>query len=418
MDRIILHSDCNSFYASVELLHHPELRDKPVSVGGDVEDRHGIILSSNPLAKSCGVKTGEAIWQATQKCRGLVVVPPNYELYSRFSGMTRQIYLEYTDLVEPFGLDEAWLDVTHTGGISSGVALADELRERMKLELGITVSIGVSYNKIFAKLGSDYKKPDATTEISRENYRQIAFPLPVGDLLYVGRATERKLRELGVYTIGDLADFPKELLKSRFGKWGEVLHSFANGTDCSVVDSYGGQPMVKSVGNSTTAPRDLENPEDVKIISLVLADSVSRRLREQGLRGRVVSISVRSSRLFWYSRQKKLDHFTNLSSEIFRAAIRLFEESYRWEDTIRSLGISVSDLSCEREARQLSVFEDSAGVDRREKLEETMDGIKNRFGTYAVQPAVLLKDKYLAGFDPKQCHNIHPVGYFKEAVKL
>lgn len=416
MDRTVLHSDCNSFYASVELLHRPELRGKPVSVGGDVEERHGIILSSNPLARRFGVKTGEAIWQAKQKCPQLTVIPPDYALYTRFSGLTRQIYLEYTDRVEPFGLDEAWLDVSGDVPPERGLAFANALRERIKTELGITVSVGVSFNKIFAKLGSDYKKPDAVTEITREGFRELVFPLPVGDLLYVGRATERKLRAMGIYTIGALAAFPRELLRERFGKWGEVLHSFSNGLDTSPVARFADCQPVKSVGNSTTAPRDLENDEDVKMIALVLADSVSRRLREQGLSGRVVTVSVRSSGLMWFSRQRKLPRFTDLSDEIVRAALALFAENYTWSEPIRSLGISVSDLVPSGRPRQLDIFGDDRLL-RRERLETTMDGLKNRFGTYAVHPAVLLKDKYLTGFDPKQCHNIHPVGYFKEAIR-
>ena len=417
MERVILHSDCNSFYASVEVLQRPELRGKAVSVGGDAENRHGIVLSSTPQARRCGVKTGEAIWQARQKCPGLVVVPPDYGLYTRFSQLTREIYLEYTERVEPFGLDEAWLDVT--GSVEPGQArrFADDLRERIKLELGITVSIGVSYNKIFAKLGSDYKKPDAVTEITRENFRDIVFPLPVGDLLYVGRATREKLRHMGVYTIGQLAQFPYELLCARFGKWGQVLHCFANGLDASPVARYGDAAQVKSVGNSTTTPRDLYTDEDVRIVTMVLADSVSRRLREQQLRGQVVALSVRSSGLIWFSRQRKLDHYTNLSSEITEVCMQLFVENYSWREPIRSLGVCVSDLVQGQLPTQLSLFDDDRRRDRRERLETAMDGLKSRFGTYSVQPAVLLKDKRLAGFDPKESHTIHPVGYFGSGPK-
>jgi len=396
----------------VELLHRPQLRGRPVCVGGDVEERHGIILSGTPEARRCGVKTGEAIWQAKQKCPDLVVIPPDYDLYHRFSRMTREIYLEYTEQVEPFGLDEAWLDVTASIPAGSGREFANRLRERIKRELGITVSVGVSFNKIFAKLGSDYKKPDAVTEITRSSFRDIVHPLPVDDLLYVGRATGRKLRGMGIYTIGALAQFPCELLCERLGRIGQVLHGFANGLDSSPVARYHDTVTVKSVGNSTTAPRDLESYEDVKIITLVLADSVSRRLREQQLAGRVVSMSLRSRELTWLSRQHKLDHYTSLASEIAAAALELFEANYNWEEPIRSLGVCVSDLVQGDRPSQTSLFDDQQRRDQRRRLEEAMDGLKSRFGTYSVQPAVLLKDKRLAGFDPKECHTIHPIGYF------
>jgi len=219
MKRVILHSDLNNFYASVECLYRPELRDKPVAVGGDPERRHGIVLAKNYLAKATGIKTGEALWQARQKCPGLTVVPPNFPLYLRFSRLARKIYADYTDQIEPFGIDEAWLDVTGSHILGNGVQIADEIRERMKFELGVTVSVGVSWNKIFAKLGSDLKKPDATTAITRENYTRVAWPLPAEDLLYVGRATQRKLYKHGIYTIGDIAGAEPQYLRSFLGKW-------------------------------------------------------------------------------------------------------------------------------------------------------------------------------------------------------
>ena len=224
--RTILHSDCNGFYASVECLYHPDVRNKPVAVGGDADKRHGIILAKNEIAKKYKISTGEAIWQAREKCPELVVIKPHFERYMRFSKMCRRIYADYTDCIEPFGLDEAWLDVT--GNSMSGEAIAHEIRKRIKNELGITVSVGVSFNKIFAKLGSDYKKPDAVTVISRENFRDVVFPLDAGDLLYVGRSTKRRLRTLGVHTIGELAAFPLPLLRANFGKWGDILYHFTS----------------------------------------------------------------------------------------------------------------------------------------------------------------------------------------------
>ena len=413
MERIILHSDCNSFYASVECLHHPEIREKPVAVGGDIEQRHGIILAKNQLAKQFHVSTGEAIWQAKQKCPELIVLPPNFPLYLRFSRLARDIYLDYSNRVEPFGLDEAWLDITSSENQKDkGERTAHEIRKRIREELGITVSIGVSYNKIFAKLGSDYRKPDAVTMITKENYRQIAWPLPVSDLLYVGPATKRKLNGFGVHTIGELAQTPVEILRSKFGKIGDILWCFSNGLDSSPVADFQNQPVVKSIGNSTTAPRDLERDEDVKIILYVLADSVARRLREQGLKGRTIHFSVRDNSLFSFTRQKTLGFYTNLTEEIAGEALSLFREHYQWKRPVRSIGISVSDLEAGTICSQTGLFCDEVKREKMERLDNAVDRLKARFGTFAIQPAVLLKDRKLSGFDPKNDHIIHPVGYF------
>ena len=413
MERIILHSDCNSFYASVECLHHPEIREKPVAVGGDIEQRHGIILAKNQLAKQFHVSTGEAIWRAKQKCPELIVLPPNFPLYLRFSRLARDIYLDYSNRVEPFGLDEAWLDITSSENQKDkGERTAHEIRKRIREELGITVSIGVSYNKIFAKLGSDYRKPDAVTMITKENYRQIAWPLPVSDLLYVGPATKRKLNGFGVHTIGELAQTPVEILRSKFGKIGDVLWCFSNGLDSSPVADFQNQPVVKSIGNSTTAPRDLERDEDVKMILYVLADSVARRLREQGLKGRTIHISVRDNSLFSFTRQKSLLSYTNLTGEIAGETLSLFREHYQWKRPVRSIGISVSDLEAGTICSQTGLFCDEVKREKMERLDNAVDRLKARFGTFAIQPAVLLKDRKLSGFDPKNDHIIHPVGYF------
>lgn len=294
MDRIILHSDCNCFYASVEMLHHPELAGKPLAVGGDPEARHGIVLTANYIAKRMGVKTGMALWQARQACPDLVFVPPRMDLYLRFSRMAREIYLEYTDQVENFGCDEAWLAVERSRSIKGdGMTIAREISDRIKQELGITVSIGVSWNKIFAKLGSDYKKPDAITEISRENYKEIVWPLPASDLLYVGRSTERKLSRVGIHTIGELACAEPAHLQSFLGKMSLVLSAFANGLDDSPVSEDGYHAPVKSIGNSTTTPRDLTTDTDVKIILMALSESVAARLRKNGFCAGVVEISIR-----------------------------------------------------------------------------------------------------------------------------
>jgi len=412
MERVILHSDCNSFYASVECLHHPEIRNKPVAVGGDVEQRHGIILAKNDIAKRYNIKTGEALWQAKQKCPELVIVPPDYHKYERFSKMARNIYLDYSDQVEPFGLDECWIDVTGSAIKGDGMTIAKEISARIKYELGITVSIGVSYNKIFAKLGSDYKKPDAITEMSKDNFKEIAWPLPVGDLLYVGRATERKLHSYCIRTIGELANTSEKLLHSTFGKWGDVLYSFSNGLDITPVAQIGSVSPIKSIGNSQTTPRDLLNDEDVKIILYVLADSVARRLREQGFKARTVCISVRDNELSSFTRQFTLKQYTNITAEIAQEGMNLFLRNYRWYKPIRSIGISVTDLIGDTVVTQMDLFTDEISREKKEHLDSAVDWLKKRFGSYCVQPAVLLSDRQLSGFDPKRDHTIHPVGYF------
>ncbi len=274
MDRIILHSDMNNCYASIELLHHPELRGKPLAVGGDPEARHGIVLAKDQLAKKAGVRTGMALWQARQVCPEIQFIEPHMDLYLRFSRLAHEIYADYTDLQEPFGVDESWIDVTDSCSLKGdGMKVAQEISSRIKFELGITVSIGVSWNKIFAKLGSDYKKPDAITQISRENYQQIVWPLPVEDLLYVGRATKRKLNLYGIHTIGDLAATDPKYLHSWLGKMGYVLSVFAKGDDQTPVSKEGTSAPIKSIGNSTTTPRDLVNNEDVAVIVYLLGYS-------------------------------------------------------------------------------------------------------------------------------------------------
>lgn len=262
MERVILHCDMNNFYASVECLHNPSIRGKPVAVCGDAELRHGIVLAKNYIAKSYGIKTGDVIWEARQKCKDLVVISANFPLYLRFSQLARKIYERYTDQIESFGIDECWLDVTGSSCFGTGEQIANEIREAIKFELGCTTSIGVSWNKIFAKLGSDMKKPDATTVISKDNYKDTIFKLPAEDLLYVGRTTNAKLKKLNINTIGDVAQADIEFLKMRLGKWGEYLWIFANGYDQSNVSLNGAESVIKSVGNSTTTIRDLENRMD------------------------------------------------------------------------------------------------------------------------------------------------------------
>lgn len=412
MGRTILHVDLNNYYASVECLYRPEIRDKPVIVCGDAEARHGIVLAKNYPAKTLGVKTGEAIWQAKQRCPGVIIVQADFKKYLRFSRLARKIYAEYTNQIESFGIDEAWLDVTGTEQIfGTGQVIADTIKQRLQKELGLTGSVGVSWNKIFAKLGSDMQKPNATTIITPDNFRDSVWPLPVGELLYVGRSTRCKLQNRAIYTIGDLAKRDISDLKLLLGVWGETLWHFANGLDAAPVKQVGEESLIKSVGNSTTTPRDLVNNQDVKLIIYVLAESVAARLRKYGFKCRTVSISVRGNDLISFERQSKLSNPTFLSNDIAQKAMELFKTNYRWGNSIRSLGVRGAGLVTADSHVQLDLF-DNSNLDA-EILAGTVDNLHKRFGHYSVQRCSMLLDRQLTGFNPKEDHVIHPVSFFK-----
>ena len=406
--RTILHSDLNNFYASVECVYDPSLKNVPMAVCGDPEARHGIVLAKNMPAKRAGVRTGEAIWQARQKCPDLVVAPPNYGRYQRFSRMMKEIYADYTYQIESFGLDECWLDVT--GHRMGGREIADELRRRAKEELGLTLSVGVSFNKVFAKLGSDMKKPDATTVITPENFRDKVWPLPAEDLLFVGPATRRKLAGRNIRTIGDIARCAPQSLRAVMGKNGEMLWRFANGLDQTPVMALDESAAVKSVGNSTTTPRDIASDQDAHMVLMLLSESVAERLREQGLRGRVVNLWVRDCDLECFSTQRKLRASTALASEICGCALALFRAHWRWQRPVRSLGVSVSDLEPSDADVQLSMFPD-AGRERRYELESAVGDIRRRFGHFAIQRACLVGCREFGAINPRDDHTIHPVGW-------
>lgn len=417
MERVILHSDMNSFYASVECLYNPEIRDKPVAVGGNPEKRHGIILAKNEKAKKAGVKTGETLGQALGKCPNLVIVRPNYERYLRYSKLSREIYNRYSDQVEPFGLDESWIDVTNSVKLhGSGEKIANKISSEIKDELGVTVSIGISWNKIFAKYGSDYKKPDAITIITRDNYKQIVWEQDVGDLLYVGRSTKNKLRKYGIYTIGQLASTSVDFLVTVFGKMGVVLWRFANGLDDSPVKPFdehynGNERLIKSIGNSITTPRDLQNLRDVKIIIYMLTESVAMRLRETGCYCQTVAIHVRNKELHSFTRQMKLPKPSDLTNEIARAAIVLFENNYDFSSDIRSMGVRVTDLVPDSTPIQLDLFGNEELRVRQARLDDTIDGLRKRFGNLAIRRALTIDDQ-MGNLDAKKDHVIYPIGYF------
>ena len=387
MDRIILHCDLNSFYASVELLSHPDLRTVPMAVSGDPASRHGIILAKNEPAKKYGVQTAETIWQAKRKCPDLVLLPPHHQLYREYSKRVNAIYDQYTDLVEPFGIDESWLDVTHSLHLFGGDAraLADRLRARIKEELGLTLSVGVSFNKVFAKLGSDYKKPDATTVIGRENWREIVWPLPVGALLYVGGAARKLLGQHGVETIGQLAACKPESLEALLGKMGLQLHDYANGLDRAPVRSrYDAEP-VKSVGNGTTFPQNLTTRAQVQAGVAVLADSVATRLRRYGFYAGGLQVTVRDPQFRDRSRQCQLPAPTHLIRELTDTAMALTEQLWRPPAPIRALTVTAIHLVPSEDAyEQTDLFTAAPKKEKLEKLEGAVDQIRKKYGGGAI----------------------------------
>ena len=388
-DRIIFHCDLNCFFASVELLEKPALQNVPVAVCGDPASRHGIILAKNEPAKQMGVQTAETVWQAKQKCPHLILLPPHHSLYADYSRRVNAIYGQYTDLVEPFGIDESWLDVTGSLHLFGGDArqLADGIRARLRQELGLTISVGVSFNKVFAKLGSDYKKPDATTVISRENWRSIVWPLPVGDLLYVGGAAQKLLGQYGVKTIGQLAACKKETLETLMGKMGTQLYEYANGLDSAPVRARLDAEPVKSVGNGTTFPQNLTTRIQVRSGIAVLADSVSTRLRREGLYAGGIQVTVRDPAFHDRSRQKQLPAPTHLIRDLTNAAMALTEELWTPPAPIRALTVTAIHLSSDGEAyEQANLFDPTAGQRnaRQEKLESAMDAIRKKYGGDAI----------------------------------
>ena len=407
--RQILHVDLNNCYASIECLHNPTLWGKAMSVGGDIEARHGIILSSTYEAKTYGIKVGETLGDAQAKCPNLIILPPNYTLYLRYSRLVRDIMGQYSDQVEPFGLDESWVDIT---GERHAKLCADHLREQVKRELGLTVSVGVSWNKIFAKLGSDYRKPDFTTEFTQDNYKQLVWPLPVSDLLGVGRATTRKLLLRSVKTIGDLANADLYLVKSWLGKWGEYLHVFANGLDMSPVARKNDEEVIKSIGNSITAPRDLLNEEDVRLVFFNLAESVASRLRDNGFKGKVVQISLRDNQLISFERQLTLKRPTDLSNVLVDAAMELLKRHYNWRTPLRSIGIKAAQLCPAEQPQQFTLFDDPIKEQKQRDLEFAIDAIRSKYGHYSIQRALCHEDELLGHMNIKGDNVIHPVGYF------
>lgn len=394
MDRTILHCDMNGFFASVELLDLPELRDQPMAVCGNPKNRHGIIVAKNEIAKAAGVKTAETIWQARKKCPGLKVVPPHHEKYNFYCKLINDIYYRYTDLVEPFSIDESWLDVTASRQLlGTGSEIADQIRSTIKNELDLTLSVGVSFNKIFAKMGSEYKKPDATTVITQDNYREILWPLPVEELFFVGRVMTEKFNRLRIQTIGDLACYDKNTIISQFGKHGAMVHDYANGLDKEEVSLATERRKIKSVGNGITFKRDLVSDEDVLTAIVALSDTVASRLRQYRMKASGVKVEIKDPAFQTLHRQKQLDTPTNLAIEIKKAALELTANARMQKQPIRLLTITAINLSDEGEDEQISLFHslDSKLKDA-EKLERTLDKIRSKYGIGAVNYGQVLQN--------------------------
>lgn len=388
-ERWILHCDCNSFYASVELLAHPELLNTPVAVCGDPEGRHGIVLAKNEAAKKYHIQTAETIWSARSKCPNLVLLPPHREKYSHYCRVINDIYEKYSDRVEAFSIDESWLDITHTWHLFAAdpIALANQIRREVQAVTGLTISVGVSFNKVFAKLGSDYKKPDATTVISRENWRDIVWPLPVGDLLFVGRAAQRTLGQYGVETIGQLAACKPEMLEQLMGKMGVQLYRYANGLDDAPVRPQHQREPVKSVGNSTTFPENLTRWEEIRSGLQLLSDSVAGRLRKEGLYCGGVAVAVKDAQFRTVSRQMRLGAPTHLMRDIFEAAQELTRRIWKAPTPVRLLSVTALYITDSADSyQQLDLLAGDAPLrdQRQEQLESAMDAIRGKYGRDAI----------------------------------
>lgn len=408
--RTILHSDLNNFYASVECKRNPLWKDHPLCVCGDPRDRHSVVLAKNYIAKNMGVKTGMVLWQARQICPNIICVIANFDEYLAFSRQVRAIYEQYTDQIEPFGIDEAWLDVTASKTLfGNGETIANEIRERIKKEIGITASVGVSYNKIFAKLGSDMKKPDATTVITAENYKQTIWHLPVSALLYVGKATNAKMRGLGIQTIGDLANSDPNYLCSKLGVWGKTLWEFANGLDTSPVKKVGQASVIKSVGNSMTAPRDITTLEQAQVAITILAESVTSRMRKYNVgKAHVVAVWMRDNTLGSFVRQQKFATPTINSFDIIQRSMEILKKYYDFTLPLRSIGISVSDFDPDQ---QISLWNNEDDI--KDKLDVTVENIRKKHGYSSISRANILFESQLIGLDIANSHTIHPMSYFK-----
>lgn len=391
-DRIILHCDANSFYASCEVATRPELLGKPVAVAGNVEKRTGIILTKNHIAKKYGVVTGEAIWQAKQKCPDLVCLLPNFKLYEEFSKRLRKIYEDYTDRVEPFGIDECWLDITTSAKFfGTGEEVANIIRERVKKELGITVSVGVSFCKIFAKLGSDYKKPDAVTVISKENFKDIVYPLPIDSIIGIGRRLTEKYHRINVFKLGEIIKIPDNIIKAKFGKLGLELKQKLLGNDNEDVSLCNYYRLEKSIGNGTTTIKDIKTKDETHSVINALCEEISQRLRHKNFCAKGISVTIKTSDFKYLSKSCALSFATNSAGDLFKGAINLLETFWTYSLPVRAIRICSFNLE-NASIHQLNMFEN---VYKKESLNKAIDKIRDKYGYFAIVPASMCKNRLL-----------------------
>jgi len=393
----ILHCDLNNFFASCECILKPELQNFPVAVCGDPEKRHGIVLAKNNLAKSFGIKTAETIFSAKKKCPNLICVPPHYDKYLDFSEQVKKIYYNYTDMIEPYGIDECWLDIT--GSIKlfgSAEKIANDIKNAVKELTGLTVSIGVSFTKVFAKLGSDLKKPDAVTVISKENYKEKIYGLPVSELFMIGKHTAKKLILLNINTIGELANAPIELLTEHFGVNGKRMKDDANGIESDKVNRIQDIRTIKSMGHGVTTVKDVKSLKDAKTVLYHLAELTATRLRKHGFKGNCVALSLRDNKMFTFTRQISLDNFFNSSLEIAKHAFELLKVNYNFETMVplRTISLSVTHLKHANDNEQLDMFAIKE-LEKNAVLENSIDKIRLKYGYNSIKRGLLIENTFI-----------------------
>lgn len=395
--RSILHCDLNGFFASVECLKRPELKNVPMAVCGDPKTRHGVILAKNELAKKYGIYTPETVYSAKKKCPHLVLVSPHHEEYRKYSKLVNQIYLKYTDRVEPFSIDESFLDITESLDLfGSAYHIAYQIKEEVKQTLGLTISVGVSFNKIFAKLGSDMKKPDAITVIDEKHYQEILYPLPIETMLFVGKATASTLRKMRIETIGDLARCDVHRLVKKIGKLGLELYEYANGRDDREVKLFTDKREAKSISRGITFQSDIQDSNILIEKMGVLVEDIAKNLRKQDYKASSVALILKFSDFSVISRQRKIFK-TDSYHEILKVAIDLFHENYYAEKPVRKLTLGVGNLENKKDNIQLDLFELQSFKQKDEKQKKmaqamhVMDQMNEKYGNHKITFGNIIK---------------------------
>ena len=383
--RIILHCDVNNFFASVECALNPSLKELPVAVTGEKSKRNGIVIAKNNIAKSFGVATGDIIYKAKEKCPDLICVRPHHDIYEKFSKNIRHIYEEYSDRVEPFSIDECWIDITDTYKFwGTPFNVANEIRKRIKDEIGVTISIGLSFSKTFSKLGSDMKKPDAITEIPYETFKQQTYHLPINSIIGIGRKLEKKLNRMNIFTLGELANFDDKIIKLKFGVIGENLQQKIRGIGDDEVEYSTNTRKVKSIGNGTTTIVDIKNINEMKSVVMYLCDEIATRLRRKNLVGCTLSVSLRKSDLTWSGKSKTISEYTNTAKDLYKNTMDIISKMWDNYSLIRSIRISVSNLQDENES-QISLFNTTQN---KERLNKAIDKIREKYGYSSIKPLI------------------------------